>query len=227
MSENPMTTTTQDQSHTSRHARVLLKLFFFAALIFAANYLGNWLLNQLNFQLRPSTEPILHRLIMLSIIVYICLMALPFVPGIEIGLALMVLLGAKIAPLVYAATVVALVLGFMIGRWVPQRGIFEILDFLRLRRLRLLLMQLEPLGPQQRLDFLLNHASARFVPFLLRHRFLAIAVALNLPGNAIIGGGGGISFAAGFSRLFSLPQYALTVSLAVLPFPVIVLFTGS
>ena len=209
------------------HLRTLVKLIFFAALLVAANYVGNWLLNQLNLQLRPSTEPILHRLIMLSMAVYICLMALPFVPGVEIGLALMVLLGAKIIPLVYAATVVALLIGFMIGRWVPSRAILEILDLLRLQRLRVLLMQLEPLGPQQRLDLLLHHNSVRIVPFLLRHRFLAIAVALNIPGNAIIGGGGGISFAAGFSRLVSLPQYALTVSVAVLPLPIIMLLTGS
>jgi len=209
------------------HVCALVKLLIFAALLFAANYVGNWLLNQLDFQLRPSTEPILHRLIMLSMVVYICLMALPFVPGVEIGLALMALLGVKIVPLVYAATVVALITSFVIGRWMPPRTIFDILDFLRLQRLRVLLMQLEPLGPPQRLDFLLHHASARFVPFLLRHRFLAIAVALNVPGNAVIGGGGGISFAAGFSRLFSLPQYALTVSVAVLPLPIVVLLTGS
>lgn len=222
-----MTRLMKGQSLKPTHLRTLVKLIFFAALLFAANYIGNWLLNELNIQLRPSTEPVLHRLIMLSMVIYICLMALPFVPGVEIGLALMVLLGAKIVPLVYAATVVALILGFMIGRWVPPRAIFEILDLLRFKRLRVLLMQLEPLGSQQRLDFLLHHASTRFVPFLTRHRFLAIAVALNMPGNAIIGGGGGISFAAGFSRLFSLPQYALTVSVAVLPVPVAMLLTGS
>ena len=209
------------------HLRALIKLIVIAALLISANYIGHWLLNQLNFQLRPSTEPILHRLIMLSMVIYISLMALPFVPGVEIGLALIALLGAKIVPLVYAATVVALVASFMIGRWVPARVIFEILDLLRLQRLRALLIELEPLGPQQRLDFLLHRGSARFVPFLLRHRFLAIAFALNMPGNAIIGGGGGISFAAGFSRLFSLPQYALTVSIAVLPLPVVILLTGS
>jgi hypothetical protein len=216
-----------DQSLNRTHLRALIKLILFVALLFAAHSIGNWLLNQLNFQLRPSTEPILHRLIMLSMAIYICLMALPFVPGIEIGLALMALLGVKIVPLVYVATVLALILGFMIGRWIPARIIFEILDSLRLQRLRALLVGLEPLGPQQRLDFLLQHASARFVPFFLRHRFVAIAFALNMPGNAIIGGGGGISFAAGFSRLFSLPQYALTVSVALSPFPIIVLLTGS
>lgn len=211
----------------TKHLRTLIKLILFIALLFAAHSAGDWLLNQLNFQLRPSTEPILHRLIMLSMAIYICLMALPFVPGVEIGLALMALLGVKIVPLVYAATVLALILGFMIGRWVPARVIFEILDFLRLERVRALLVELEPLGPQQRLDFLLHRVSVPIVPFLLRHRFLAIAVALNIPGNAIIGGGGGISFVAGLSRLFSLPQYALTVSVAVLPLPIIMLLTGS
>lgn len=64
------------------------------------------------------------------------------------------------------------------------------------------------------------------MPFLLRHRHLAIAAALNLPGNAIIGGGGGIGLAAGFSRLVSLPVYVLTVGLAVAPLPLAVWVTG-
>jgi hypothetical protein len=148
------------------------------------------------------------------------------VPGVEIGLALMVMFGADIVPLVYFATVIALILGFLIGRLVPQRTIIDLLELIRLRRLRDVVVRLEPLDSRERLGFLLQFADSRWVPFLLKHRFAAVAVALNIPGNAIIGGGGGISFFAGFSRLFSLPAYALTVSLAVAPFPLMVLLTG-
>jgi hypothetical protein len=169
----------------------------------------------------------LHRIVMLAMVIYIGLMALPFVPGAEIGLTLMVLFGAKIVPLVYVATVTALILGFLIGRWVPQRTFLEMLDLIRAQRLRNLLMQLEPLDSKNRLEFLLQHASGRFLPFLLRHRFIALALAFNIPGNSIIGGGGGISIAVGFSRLFTLREYAVTVSLAVLPFPLFVFLTGT
>lgn len=208
-------------------ASTIAKLTVFVGLLIAANYAGNWILTQLNLEVRPSTEPMLHRFVMLAMVTYICLMALPFVPGIEIGLTMMVLFGAKIVPLVYLATVVALILGFLVGRLVPQRAIFEVLEFLRLRRTRDLLMQLAPLDSKQRLALLLQKCSGRFFPFLLRHRFAVLALVLNTPGNGIIGGAGGISFAVGFCRLFTLLEFAIAVSLAVLPFPFLVWLTDA
>jgi hypothetical protein len=212
-------------SPTSRLS-LLIKLGLFVALLVAANQAGNWVAGQLGFHLTPSKEPLLHRAIMTAAVLYIVLMALPFVPGVEIGLSLMAMFGASIVPLVYIATVIALILGFLIGRLVPQRMIVDLLTLIRLRRLRDLVVRLEPLDSRERLGFLLQHTDSRWTPFLLKYRFAAVAVALNIPGNAIIGGGGGISFLAGSSRLFSLPAYALTVSLAVAPFPLIVLLTG-
>lgn len=40
-------------------------------------------------------------------------------------------------------------------------------------------------------------------------RYVALAVLLNIPGNVVIGGGGGIAFAAGMTRLFSFPLPSL------------------
>jgi hypothetical protein len=205
---------------------LLIKLGLFVMLLVAANQAGNWVMAELGFHISPRTEQVVHRAIMTAMAIYVLLMALPFVPGIEIGLALMVMFGASIVPLVYAATVVALILGFLLGRLVPQRTVIELLELLRLRRLQELVLRVEPLDSRERLAFLLQNARSRWVPFLLKHRFFAVAVALNIPGNAMIGGGGGISFLAGFSRLFSVPAYALTVAVAVAPFPLLVLLTG-
>jgi hypothetical protein len=206
---------------------IALKLALLAALLVGANHAGDWVLGQFNVHLTPSTEPALHRMIMIAMALYVLLMMLPFVPGMEIGLGLMVMLGPKIAPLVYAGTVLALILSFLVGRLVPQRAIVEMFETLRLKRAGELLRRLEPLDSQQRLEFLLQHASTRTMPFLLRHRFVALVVLLNLPGNALIGGGGGICLIAGFSRLFTFPVYALTVALAVSPVPLAVLVTGT
>jgi hypothetical protein len=206
--------------------RVALKLALVVAVLVAASHAGDWVTDQFDPYLTPSTEPALHRMIMTAMAVYVLLMMLPFVPGAEIGLGLLVMFGSKIAPLVYGGTVLALMLAFLLGRLVPQRTIIEIFETFRLRRAGDLLRRLEPLGSQQRLELLLQGASTRVVPFLLRHRFLALAVMLNIPGNTLIGGGGGICLAAGFSRLFSLPAYALTVVIAVSPVPLAVLITG-
>jgi len=61
------------------------------------------------------------------------------------------------------------------------------------------------------------------VPFLLRHRYLVLAVLFNLPGNAIIGDGGGIALIAGMSRLFPFPKYVLLVCVAITPVPLLFL----
>jgi hypothetical protein len=206
---------------------VALKLVLLAALLAGASYAGTWVMSQFDPHLTPSTEPMLHRLVMTAMVIYVVLMMLPFVPGVEIGLGLMVMFGAKIAPLVYLGTVLALTLAFLVGRLVPQRAIADVFATLRLRRAHDLLRRLEPLDSDERLRFLLQSASTRVVPFLLRHRFVALVVALNLPGNALIGGGGGICLVAGFSRLFTFPRYMLTLALAVLPVPLVVIITGS
>jgi len=205
----------------------LFKLGLLVILLVAAKQAGDWVVGGLDFQMRPSNEPLVHRAIMTAMVVYIVLMALPFVPGVEIGIGLMMMFGAAIVPLVYLATVIGLVLGFLIGRLVPQRTIIDLVGIIRLRRLRDMLVRLEPLDSRDRLGLLLQHADSRWVPFLLRHRLAAMIVILNIPGNAIIGGGGGISFFAGFSRLFSLPAYALAVAVAVAPVPLFVLLTGA
>lgn len=204
---------------------VALKLALLVALLIGASYAGKWLMGQFDPHLTPASEPMIHRMIVTALAVYVLLMMLPFVPGVEIGLGLMVMFGAKIVPVVYLGTVLALMLAFLIGRLVPQRSIAETFGILRLTRTRDLLRRLEPLDSSQRLEFLLQSASTRVTPFLLRHRFIALAVALNMPGNALIGGGGGIGLVAGFSRLFTLPKFALTVALAVSPVPLIILLT--
>ena len=195
-------------------------------LLFAANHIGNQVLAQLTPHLTPSTEPTLHRLIMVATSAYVLLMMLPFVPGVEIGLGMIMMFGPKIAPLVYGSTVVALALSFLIGRLVPQQSVIDLFETLHLRRAAALLRQLHPLRPDERLEFIVSKHSSRIIPFLLRHRYIALIVAINLPGNALIGGGGGISLVSGFSRIFSFPGFLVAVALAVAPIPITIMITG-
>lgn len=201
--------------------RFALKAVLFVGVLIAAKYAGDQVLKQLTPHLTPSTEPAIHRLIMIAIAAYILLMMLPFVPGAEIGLGMMMMFGPKIAPLVYGSTVLALSLSFLIGRLVPQQAVIDMLEILRLKRAAALLRQLHPLGADERLRFMLANRSSRIVPFLLRHRYIALMAAINLPGNALIGGGGGISLVSGFSRIFSFPGFLLAVALAVAPVPLL------
>jgi hypothetical protein len=208
-----------------------MKLLVFAAaylsVIVLGARLGGWVGDLLEFDiyLSPSTESAIHRMVLLAFAAYVALMMLPFVPGIEIGLGLMVVFGGEICLLVYIGTVLALTVSFLIGALVPEGALRWVLGRLHLRRAEALVTTLEKLPLEERLSRLLESSSSRGLPWLLKYRYLAVAVALNVPGNALVGGGGGIGLAAGMSRLFRPLDYLLTVVVAVAPVPVAVVLT--
>lgn len=71
-----------------------------------------------------------------------------------------------------------------------------------------------------RLQLLLARAPVRFIPALLRQRYLALAVVLNLPGNTLLGGGAGIALCAGICGLYRLHGFVVAVAIAVAPMPI-------
>lgn len=158
---------------------------------------------------------------------YALLIAVPFVPGVEIGISLLLLEGASIAPFVYSATVLGLLAAFGAGRVLPHRWLHNILADLRLKRACLLVDRLAPMTREERLAHLVGRAPRWLRPIIGPWRYLLLAALLNLPGNSFIGGGGGIAFTAGFSRLFSPGWSSLTVALAVLPVPLTIWISGS
>jgi len=207
--------------------QALLKIAALLLLIVSANILAAWVTDALKLEIRPSNEDLAHRIIMASAIVYAVLIAIPFVPGVEVGLALIAMLGPAIALLVYVATVAGLATSFLVGRVVSMQWLIRLLDDLNFPRARQLLGMVEPLSMDDRVAFLVARAPHRVVPFLLRHRYLALAIALNLPGNFLLGGGGGIALLAGVSRLYAVPGFVATVACAVAPVPLAVLMFGA
>ena len=199
------------------------RLALLIAIILAANFVAGWMLDALHIDIRPTNEEFVHRIIMTSAAAYAVLLAIPFVPGVEVGLAIIGMLGPQIVLLVYLCTLAGLTLSFSIGRLVPLAWIAAVFAFLNLRRGKTLLDDLAPLDRDARVQFLVGRAPNRLVPFLLRHRYVALAVMLNLPGNFLVGGGGGIAMIAGISRLISLPGFLVTIALAVAPVPLAVL----
>jgi hypothetical protein len=51
---------------------------------------------------------------------------------------------------------------------------------------------------------------------------LALAILLNLPGNALIGDGGGIGLIAGMSGIITYPKYLLLLTVAISPVPILI-----
>lgn len=162
----------------------------------------------------------------LFLLVYALLIAVPFVPGVEVGLTLMAIEGPWIALWIHAATVVGLSAAYAFGEGFSYPRLRRILADLHLTRASLLIERLQPLARDDRLALLQSRAPGWARPFVSRFRYALIAVLINLPGNTVIGGGGGLMFLAGFSRLFHAPAMVLTIVIAVAPVPFAVWFFG-
>lgn len=208
----------------------LTALFLRFGLLIALLVLATWgahvIKDALDLQIRPDNEQQIHRAIMFGAVAYIGLLALPFVPGAEIGIAMLAAFGPGIAPLIYVTTVASMMLAYTVGRFLPIRALERLLSFLRMRRAAALVARAAPLSRQERLEMLLEGQSKRALKLGLRYRYIAVAFAVNTPGNSIIGGGGGIMMMAGLSGIFApLPTF-LTIALAVSPVPLAVIFLG-
>lgn len=210
----------------ARAGAVVLRLAVLIAILVLATWGAHMIRDALNLQIRPDNEQQVHRAIMLGSVAYIGLLALPFVPGAEIGLAMLAAFGPAIAPLIYVATVASMTPAYTVGRFLPIGALERLLTLLRMRRAAALVARAAPLSAEERLAILLDGQSKRALGLALRYRYIALAVAVNTPGNSLIGGGGGIMMMAGMSGIFSPLATLLTVAIAVSPVPLAVLFLG-
>ena len=156
-------------------------------------------------------------------ILYVLLLSLPFVPGVELGLLLMCVFGKEGIVLIYLFTVAGLNLAFLMGRWLPKEWIASWLEKLRLSRS----CEYPSDGFEEMLDHSTFGQKCRqhwLGTYVLKYRYLALAVLFNLPGNSLLGGGGGISLVCGASRHISWKWFLLTVVLATSPVPLLSFF---
>jgi len=190
-------------------------------------WLGKETLGLLQFELMPSSERQVHSMLLATVLLFAVASAIPFVPGAEIGLGLMLMFGSRMALLVYLAMTSALLFAFMIGRLVPISAIAASFKLLGFSRAHGLVTELGQVAPEAWPERLAQIAPGRFTGFLIGHRYLALALLFNLPGNSLAGGGGGLALTAGISRLFRWPAYLLTVLLAVAPVPLMFALIGA
>jgi hypothetical protein len=158
---------------------------------------------------------------------YAVLLAIPFVPGIEIGLALLVIAGAQVAPFIYLATVIGLGMAFLVGQYLPLSWLANGLRDLRLTRLAAACDNIAQQDRLTRLAVMQDKLPRWLVPIAVKYRYATVALVINTPGNIAIGGGGGILLAAGVSRLFSTPLMLLVIAVATAPVPLLVWLWGA
>lgn len=211
---------------TPRWLRIALMLMIYGGLLAGGHWGSGWLFDVIGVDLGGGAQSWDLQIMVVGIVLYTILMAIPFVPGLEVSLGLLAVFGPRVAVAVFAATVVALCLSYLIGKILPVGLLATLFGALGLQRAKGLVLRLETLDPDQRLLTLIDHAPKQIVPLLLKHRYLAIIVALNVPGNAIIGGGGGIALLASMSGLFTMPRFVVAVTLAASPVPLFIMFSA-
>lgn len=209
-----------------RLADIGFSLGVLAAMVVAGHVARNWLGVQIDDSLTAVDDGWFGSLLVLALAGYILIMAAPFVPGIEIGLGLLMVFGSRIAPVVYLCTVGSLCLSFTIGRLIPESALAAALSGLGLHRAGRLMARFRHLDAGERWRVLLTSAPRWLHPLLSRYRYLVILVVFNLPGNIVVGGGGGIAMMMGMSRLVPPPVFIPLVALAVLPVPLACLLLG-
>ncbi|MFO7856330.1 MAG: hypothetical protein R6V44_14160 [Paracoccaceae bacterium] len=205
---------------------VLRLAVLIAAVVIAARITAEFR-ESLDQMVMSQNEIVVHRSIMAATAAFVVLLAIPFVPGAEIGLTMLAVFGPPIAPLVYGATVTALTLSFLVGRLLPPPIVARALRGLRLARAAEAVETAAPLPREARLARLMQGGAPWLLRLATRFRYVALLVAINVPGNFLIGGGGGIALMAGMSGLFAPLPFVLTVAVAVAPVPLAIhLFGG-
>jgi len=205
---------------------LLLRFGALVAFVILVTWGAHEVREALNLQIRPENEQQFHRAIMIGSVAYVGLLAIPFVPGAEIGLAMLAALGPGIAPLIYVATVAAMMLAYLVGRVLPIELLERVFRMFRLNRAADLIARIAPLPQEERLALLLGDGAKGAMSLAVNFRYVALAIAVNTPGNSLIGGGGGIMMMAGLSGVFGpLPTF-ITIAIAVSPVPLAVAFFG-
>jgi hypothetical protein len=152
---------------------------------------------------------------------YALALAMPFIPGVELGLLIIAVFGPAGALVAYAATIGGLSLAYTVGRMLPERVVVELPARIGIPMPRDgVASAMQGMITASRLT---RSAPRRLAAALLDHRYLTLAVCLNFPGNAALGGGGGLALLCGLSRQFGWRSFVLTVAIATSPVPILVL----
>ena len=210
----------------SRSIRYLRISFLVAFVIILAFWMDYWLRGEMGIAKKFAEyagDQWSTRILIGGGICYILLLSIPFVPGVELGVLLMCVFGKEGIVFVYIATVVGLNLAFLVGRGLPLKWVEARME--KIGFAQAVKCHFEDIdGMMKKTALNQRFGRNRFLAILAKYRYPAIGILFNMPGNYLIGGGGGISLACGINRNISWKWFALTVAVAVSPVPLLVWF---
>lgn len=180
---------------------------------------GNWMFASLRLDAQSASAIPLVWLLVPVFVVYFITSGLPFVPSSEIGFGLLIIFGGEIAPMIVLVSSAGLITSFVIGKFAPKPKLAKALEWLGLEKAPKFLLKLQDMSGQEKLDHMMQGVSKKFAVTLLKYRYLGVIALLNIPGNAVIGGGGGIAFMSGVTGVFSAKGFAISAIIGVMPYP--------
>lgn len=201
--------------------RTLGMVLLWAALLVAGHSLSHMGFHGAQAMLSTMREALGPLSLVLLALAYAVALAMPFVPGVELGLLIMAVFGPLGALVAYAATIGGLSFAHALGTMLPERVIVGLLARIGIA--------VPPDGAATAMRDMLaksrpgRTAPGRLAALLLNHKHVTLAACLNFPGNSIVGGGGGLALLCGLSRQFTWYGFLLTVAIATSPIPVLVL----
>lgn len=145
------------------------------------------------------------QLLLVTCLLYALLLAIPFIPGMEIGLLIMATFGKPGIIGAWLATVIGLNLAYWLGK--------RLAHLKQIRNLRARMIRYSRAQSKQ------SNLPARIYNTASRHPYLLLAFLFNVPGNAVFGGGGGLALISGAGAQLQWRKFllvTLTVT-AVLP----------
>ena len=223
-----MLVTTEGQAPRQGLARARAVLFVagYVGLLVLGNRLGASFGRLLELDAGSASLIVNHQLVWGVLAIYAVLRAVPFLPAAQLALAMLAAFGGAIAVQLYIATVVGLTLAFLVGRLVPIARIASGLSAFGLQSAASLVGKIGSLDSESRLAMLFADRSPGLAVRIATYRHTALIAVFNLPGNCVMGGGGGIGLLAGLSGLFTLPGYIACVAVAALPIPLVTLLAS-
>ena len=199
---------------------------FYAVLLAVGWAIGDFVQSETIADDGSHTSALMGGMILGALSLYVIAAAIPFVPAAEIGFALLFVFGGAAVPLVYLGMVGALILSYAVARLVPTPAISGWLAWLGFPRQAALIRRIHETPREERISLLLDRVPPGLARTICANRYVALGLLINLPGNMLLGGGGGLAFAAGASGVYAAPAFVLTVMIAVSPVPAIFWLVG-
>lgn len=142
--------------------------------------------------------------LLICCLLYMSILAIPFAPGMEIGLLIMAIFGLPGVFGAWLATLLGLINAYLIGHFCRDCP---------------LILRLRQFGSSKKSPKTFN----KLMQLTHRSPYLALAILLNTPGNSILGGGGGIAMAAGALGNLKIVYFIPTVAVSTCLIPLFII----